>query len=483
MSYRTKGQYERWHMGECVRCGRRASKAANWEGLICRTCCEKAARVRGACPGCGVERLLPGRLDGDPACRDCAGITRDFHCDRCGTEAHLLGGRLCERCTLSDRLTVLLDDGTDRIAPALTALHTMLTQMPRPKSGLAWLRGAKVQILLTDLANGTLPLTHEAFHRHPEWRAASHLRDLLMACGLLPERDGQLLRFESWLHRRLTELDSQPHRRLLEHFAAWHQLAQLRARATRRPLTESARTHAFQQFNRAHEFLTWLDQNQITLTQLTQAHIDRWHATHHPHEQRSLRAFLTWAISTGRAPRHLDLPTLRTTQGRLLTQHRRLDLLRRVLDEAAGPVRARAAASLMLLYAQPASRLVLLTIDDVLHDGGHVLIRLGEPATPVPAPFADLLLRARDEHTNTGAGWLFPGRAGQPIRSRTLADQIRELGVPGTSGRVAALRQLVLQAPAPVIAQALGFHDTTTTRITAQAGGSWNRYAPSDHEQ
>ncbi|MEV2275609.1 hypothetical protein AB0I72_08480 [Nocardiopsis sp. NPDC049922] len=47
--------------------------------------------------------------------------------------------------------------------------------------------------------------------------------------------------------------------------------------------------------------------------------------------------------------------------------------------------------------------------------------------------------------------------------------------------RTFALRQLVLQAPAPVIARALGFHDKTTTRAVVQAGGTWNRYAPSDH--
>jgi DNA-binding transcriptional regulator YbjK len=40
------------------------------------------------------------------------------------------------------------------------------------------------------------------------------------------------------------------------------------------------------------------------------------------------------------------------------------------------------------------------------------------------------------------------------------------------------LRQLVLQAPAPVIARVLGFHDVTTTRIAADAGGPWSRYAP-----
>lgn len=52
-------------------------------------------RVRGRCPGCSADRLLPGRNDqGQPLCRDCAGITRDFFCSRCGFEGLLLGGRL-----------------------------------------------------------------------------------------------------------------------------------------------------------------------------------------------------------------------------------------------------------------------------------------------------------------------------------------------------------------------------------------------------
>jgi hypothetical protein len=37
-SYQTAEQYERWHVRDCVRCGRRAAKAANWEGSVCRTC-------------------------------------------------------------------------------------------------------------------------------------------------------------------------------------------------------------------------------------------------------------------------------------------------------------------------------------------------------------------------------------------------------------------------------------------------------------
>jgi hypothetical protein len=82
--------------------------------------------------------------------------------------------------------------------------------------------------------------------------------------------------------------------------------------------------------------------------------------------------------------------------------------------------------------------------------------------------------------TNRNAGWLFPGRrSGQPLTTRTIAPLIRDLGVPTVPGRLAALHQLVLQAPAPVVAQALSFHHTTTQRHHAAAGGTWNRYSPS----
>jgi hypothetical protein len=51
------------------------------------------------------------------------------------------------------------------------------------------------------------------------------------------------------------------------------------------------------------------------------------------------------------------------------------------------------------------------------------------------------------------------------------------MGIPTHQVRTSALRHLVLQAPAPVIARSLGFHDKTTTRIAADAGGPWSRYA------
>lgn len=152
------------------------------------------------------------------------------------------------------------------------------------------------------------------------------------------------------------------------------------------------------------------------------------------HEQRSLRALLNWAINTGRSPQPLVLPRLHKVEGRRLTQHRRLELLRRVLDETAGPIRARVAAS-------PASRFSTLnppaawscspsttsSMKTTVSSSGS-----GHPPTPVPEPFADLLLRATAEATDgaLGTNGYFPDALGGrfthavwPTRSETWASR------------------------------------------------------------
>jgi hypothetical protein len=62
-----------------------------------------------------------------------------------------------------------------------------------------------------------------------------------------------------------------------------------------------------------------------------------------------------------------------------------------------------------------------------------------------------------------------------PVRPRAAAC------LPLRTARISALRQLVLAVPAPVIADALGFHHTTTTRQHVRAGATWSQYAAGDH--
>jgi hypothetical protein len=101
--------------------------------------------------------------------------------------------------------------------------------------------------------------------------------------------------------------------------------------------------------------------------------------------------------------------------------------------------------------------------------------------SPVPPPFSGLLHQlaaGRHDHVpaNHASTWLFPGRQdGQTASYRAMAARLRDLG------RTAVLRRLVLQVPAPVIADALGFHYTTTTRQHVNAGAPWSHYAGGNH--
>jgi integrase len=113
-------------------------------------------------------------------------------------------------------------------------------------------------------------------------------------------------------------------------------------------------------------------------------------------------------------------PAVITQDPEPLHQHRRLAILRRVLNDVSLPLRARVAA-LVLLYAQPVGRIVRLTINDVIDDETVVTVRLGDPPSPLPEPVADLMrayIRSRQHlpyASSRSSQWLFPDRQpGQP---------------------------------------------------------------------
>lgn len=409
-----------------------------------------------------------------------------YACSRCGAEGKLHGGRLCTRCALHDRLDELLDDGTGQVRPELCPLRDALVSMENPLTGLTWLYKPYTPVFLKGLATGEIALTHEAFHQLEPWRAAAHLRELLIGCGLLPSVDKQILLFQRWLGAYLPAITDPAHARAIRQFATWQVLPWMRQRAAARPLGPSTRRNAGSQITSATEFHRWLAVHDYAPSTCTQADLDRWHVEHLGHEHQSLRPFLRWAMSTGRMPR-LEVPKYQTAQRSPISQHHRLALLRRLLTDDTIALRTRVAAVLMLLYAQPLTRIVRLTTDDILLEDDQVLLRFGTPPTPVPEPFATLLLAHRDNRTNMRTAtnpdspWLFPGRrSGQPLHPHVIAAAVRGLGMPTTAARTAALRQLVLQAPAPVVAGMLGYHNKYTARVLAEAGGTWSRYAPGD---
>ena len=467
---------------DCGRCGRHCYPAAHFpDGYLCGRCLQAALDIRGACPGCATTRALPGRRlrDQAPICCDCAGIRRYFTCLHCDYEGNLARSRLCHPCAVNQAITSIFGIPA---APALRPLAEALAAAPNPAATARWLATPHIRGLLADLVTGRLPLTHQALAARPDWHSAIYLRDLLVSCGALPATDRQLAGYEGWVHRRLASLAGHPHERLLRQFSLWHQLPRMRAKAATAPLRPSARKYAEQRFIQAQNFLSWTHALGRQPAHLTQADIDIWHATAAIHQKQGARSFLTWAMN-GRHIPACQLPQLRFTKGEAITQHRRLALLSRYITEENAPVRIRATACLMLLYAQPLSRVLRLALSDITRsDNGQMHIRFGHPPAPVPEPFASLLTQLITDRPTTSSNWLFPGRnPGQPAAYSTIFTQLRSLGFPMRTARISALRQLVLQAPAPVIAEALGFHYTTTERQHANAGATWNRYPTGNH--
>ncbi|MEV5432792.1 hypothetical protein [Streptomyces sp. NPDC052701] len=227
-----------------------------------------------------------------------------------------------------------------------------------------------------------------------------------------------------------------------------------------------------------------------TLASCGQIDIDAWWAGNTEHSRPCLRAFLSWAMQSRRCRRALSILAMKVSRRAALSEDERLDLLGRLLTDPEHRCALRVVGVIVLLYVQPLTRIVQLTVDDVLHEGGITLLQLGEPASPVPVLVAALLLAYiadRDNlntATNQASRWLFPGRrAGQPTRPDHLSALPGEIGVPVAAARGAAIRQQLLELPASVVADALGYHDKTTSRLLRETGGTWSRYAAGDHNR
>ncbi|GGJ71893.1 hypothetical protein GCM10010121_098110 [Streptomyces brasiliensis] len=308
-----------------------------------------------------------------------------------------------------------------------------------------------------------------------------------MHCGVLPHRDRHLLLFERWLADWLDVIEDPGQSQLLQRFATWQLLRKLRATAAKRPLGPGAVKTARAGLTPAAVFLTWSDARGRALSECTQADLDAWFAED-AISRRITTGFLRWCMDHHVMPR-LKIPVIRTENPAPISQHGRITLIRRVLTSDDLPQAERVAAALVLLYAQPIRRLVRLTVHDVLADGPQAFLRLGDPPTPVPGPFAGLL----QDYVRTGrpnrpggtmptSDWLFPGRrAGQPMDPATLGRRLSAAGIPTLHGRTAALRQLVLQAPPSVVAGMLGYHTVHAEALAAEAGSTWKKYAPGDH--
>ena len=175
----------RWPM-PCARCSQHYQIVASWpDGGICVYCYQQAKRTRGTCR-CGHEGVLPGRIDGIPACRNCSGVRLNIDCRQCGTEDDLYSQGLCWGCTLGATVDQLLaDPSTGVVSPRLIPLAEALKSMKRANSGLTWIRQNHVVAFIRQLAV-TPTMSNDAVDALPKSRTREFVRGLLVEHGVLP---------------------------------------------------------------------------------------------------------------------------------------------------------------------------------------------------------------------------------------------------------------------------------------------------------
>ncbi len=285
---------DRWP-NPCARCGEHHELFANWpDGRICNYCYQKAKRTTGTC-GCGQEGVLPGLIDGSPACRACSGLQHlSLDCQGCGAEAELRTKGRCWRCSLGDLVDDLLTDPTTGVTPdPLRPLADALKTMGRPNSGVTWIRQTHVkQTLRTIAAAGEL--THELLDQVAgRQQSKTYIRGLLVEYGALPQRDELLTRFDVWSAEAIERATDPSHRDVIRRYVVWHH--QRRFRGSPGPVTHGAFLRAKHQVTVAITLLNWLTEHNSDLASLTQTQLDRWR-TEGNTTRELVNPFLSWAI-------------------------------------------------------------------------------------------------------------------------------------------------------------------------------------------
>jgi hypothetical protein len=468
----------------CSRCQRAYQPAVCWpDGGICIYCYQQAKRTRGSCSNCGHEGVLPGRAaDGGLTCRSCSGIQLNVDCVRCGAEQELYSGGLCWPCTLSDRVDEALAGPTGTIREELVPMAAALKNMARPNSGVTWIQQKPVMAVFRQLATGELPLDHDTFDALPRSKTVAYIRELFVEHGVLPGRDRHVAAYERWLTEKLAAIDDLDQRTVIERFGRWHHLRRLRKAATANPVTLSALMNAKQSTTVAVNFLAWLARNNVGLEAVSQHDIDRWHASG-PTTNGRVDTFLYWAASN-RLISKIEVPGHQRGSGPTLAEDQRISAIRRILTDDDLLLSARVAAGLVLIFGQPVYRVAAMQTHQVTIDSGRVAIRFGRDDLDVPEPFATLLASLCGSRANLQTAahrqsrWLFPGYTpGQHINPIHLANQLREHGAPPLATRAGAWRQLSLQIPSSILAEALGISPVTAMKHAQLAGADYLRYA------
>ncbi|TMM27824.1 MAG: hypothetical protein E6F99_30760, partial [Actinobacteria bacterium] len=283
---------------DCVICRRSRPVKTIWpRGPVCASCYDNVLETPRACARCGTRRPLIGGTEQAPVCGPCAGDPRSYACTGCCQPCRpYIEGR-CARCELDRRLTGILAGPDDEIPAQLRPLHHAFVTAEHPKARLKWLSDSHGATVLATLVDSGQPLAHELLDQLPQTRELHYLRGLMVATGVLPDREEHLDRLPAWLEQRLEHAPPN-HARLVRTYATWSVLRRFRHRARTGRFTDNSARSARQRILVVLDFLSWLDDHHRKLPDLTQADVDLWMASGST-RRREIRYFLRWTTQRG----------------------------------------------------------------------------------------------------------------------------------------------------------------------------------------
>lgn len=464
---------------DCSRCGKPrlvGGRTADGQPL-----CHDCARPPEPCATCGRNRYVQGRTtNGEPLCRRCypKHPVAQRRCTACGNVSRLHHHGLCSSCACTQQLRLILSNVDGVIRTDLEPVFEALRRQP-PLTVLAWLRSPGPRALLAGLACDSGPVTHATLDRLAvPARTVAHLRGILASAGALPQRDEYLAALEHWILKATARITDPDERALVRQFAAWHHLRRLRNRTQRTgPTTYTQAEAVRREIRAAIALLAWLRARGSRLSICGQADIDTW-LTDGPGLRHTARSFLRWAVARRHAPA-VEIPAPpRDAVPPFIAHDRRWSLLRRLLHNTDIDLADRVAGLLVLLFAQPCSRIARLTTDHIQLDDTHVTLTLGTKPVQLPPPVDDLLTQLVQRRRGTGTGWLFPGAvAGQPFNAEQLTRRLNAIGVRVRAARNTTMIDLAGDVPAVVLSHLLGLHVRTTTDWVRIAGAPRAEYA------
>jgi hypothetical protein len=303
---------------------------------------------------------------------------------------------------------------------------------------------------------------------------------------VLPLRDERLESLPRWADALLAQAPL-PQRQLVTPFTHWYLLHRIRRAHRHRPLRAGTQHQMRSRLRRALELLDWLDEHGIALEELTQPELEMW-LEEGAVERREVRAFVTWARGRGLVG-ELVVPRARIAAPSVfITDEEQAEQLHRCLSDDALPLDVRTAGALTLLFGLQHTKLLELTVHDVIDDDTVVALNLDGHRLPLPPEVARLVHALRHQRqerwqldqTASTTPWLFPGQEpARPLGATYLNLKLRRHGIAPRAGRNNARLALATDLPASVLADFTGTSISNATRWTGYARRDWLDYIAS----